>query len=506
MTDIAIAPTCSYTGLTEGKHCSVCNEVLVKQGVIPSLPHVYGDWVVTKIANCGQDGEMARYCSCGNKQTEIIIGTGMHTEFIDKAVAPTCSSTGLTEGKHCAYCGTVLVQQDVIPALEHVFATTYSFDNSFHWYSCTGCDEIKDKAEHQVADDGMCTVCEQPIGDTVGIIYDVSDDGTYAMVVGYTGTATKIRIAETYQGLPVTTIYNKAFDSNKSITSVIIPDSVTTIGNYAFNDCSKLTSVVIGDSVTTIGDFAFGDCDNLASVVIGNSVTTIGDGAFYWCSSLTSVVIPDSVTTIGNSVFGGCSKLTSVSIGNSVVTIGAYMFYRCDKLTSVVIPDSVTTIGDSAFYSCDSLTSVVIPDSVTTIGDSAFYSCDSLTSVVIPDSVTTIGERAFEECSGLTSVVIPNSVTTIGNSAFRNCASLTSVVIPDSVTTIGHGAFSYCSSLTSVVIPDSVTDIGNTAFYNCSNLKDVYYTGSEEEWKAIAISSDNYYLTNATIHYNYISE
>ena len=62
---------------------------------------------------------------------------------------------------------------------------------------------------------------------------------------------------------------------------------------------------------------------------------------------------------------------------------------------------------------------------------------------------------------------------------------------------------------TDIIIPsvspdgDSVTSIGFSAFYGCTALKDVYYTGTAEQWKAIAIWSSNSYLTNATIHYNY---
>ena len=42
-----------------------------------------------------------------------------HDEFTDKAVAATCTETGLTEGKRCARCGKVLVEQTVVAALGH---------------------------------------------------------------------------------------------------------------------------------------------------------------------------------------------------------------------------------------------------------------------------------------------------------------------------------------------------------------------------------------------------
>ena len=359
----------------------------------------------------------------------------------------------------------------------------------------------------------------------------------------------------------VTTIGLRAFDGCRSLTSVTIPNSVTTIRECAFDSCYSLTSVKIGNSVTTIGDCAFRYCNSLTSVTIPNSVTTIGVGAFDGCRSLTSVTIPNSVTTIGVGAFDGCrsltsidvasgnlnysskdgvlfdknkstliqypignkrteytipnsvttigsyafddcSNLTSVTIPNSVTTIGSYAFDDCSNLTSVTIPNSVTTIGKYAFSDCSGLTSVTIGNSVTTIGGHAFSGCSGLTSVTIPNSVTTIGEYAFEFCSGLTSVTIPNSVTTIGESAFSGCSSLTSVTIPNSVTTIGKYAFIYCRSLTSVTIPNSVTTIGDYAFYSCSSLKDVYYLGSEEQWKKISIGSSNDELLNATIHYN----
>ena len=291
------------------------------------------------------------------------------------------------------------------------------------------------------------------------------------------------------------------YPAGKTDTSYSIPNSVTRIGYGAFEYCRSLTSITIPDSVTSIGWYTFSDCSSLTSITIPDSVTRIGSSAFSDCSSLTSITIPDSVTSIGGWAFRWCSSLTSVTIPNSVTSIGDSTFEGCSSLTSITIPDGVTSIGGSAFSGCSSLASITIPDGVTSIGGSAFSGCSSLTSITIPDSVTSIGIHAFFGCKGLTSITIPDGVTSIGSYAFYGCKGLTSITIPVGVTSIGIHAFNDCSSLTSITIPDSVTSIGDSAFNRCGSLKDVYYSGTQEQWKKISIGRNNGYLTSTKIHY-----
>ena len=92
------------------------------------LGHEFRDYVSDGNATCTSDGtktaKCIRYGTGGCTATDTIVDTGSakgHSEVIDPAVAPTCTSTGLTEGKHCAVCNEVLTAQEDVPMLEHDF-------------------------------------------------------------------------------------------------------------------------------------------------------------------------------------------------------------------------------------------------------------------------------------------------------------------------------------------------------------------------------------------------
>ena len=119
--DAAVAPTCTATGLTAGKHCAVCNTVLIAQTTVPAKGHTeVVDAAVP--ATCTATGLTAgKHCAVCN--TVLVAQTTVpakgHTEVIDAAVPATCTATGLTAGKHCAVCNTVLVAQTTVPAKGH---------------------------------------------------------------------------------------------------------------------------------------------------------------------------------------------------------------------------------------------------------------------------------------------------------------------------------------------------------------------------------------------------
>lgn len=99
-------------------------------------------------------------------------------------------------------------------------------------------------------------------------------------------------------------------------TDLVIPPTyegrpITSIGDRAFENCTNIRSVVIGSQVNNIGSYAFQNCTNLEKVTIPDGVKTIGayyGGAFANCSSLAFVTIPKSVEKLGLNTFKDCPK------------------------------------------------------------------------------------------------------------------------------------------------------------------------------------------------------
>ncbi len=154
----AVAATCTKSGKTEGKKCSMCGKVIVEQETIPALGHDMGDYKVTEEPTCTAQGEETAKCSrCDKEETKSIpkLGHGYndyevtkeptctamgektafcsrcnqtvkedvarlpHEETVIAAVEPTCTKNGKTQGKKCGNCGRVLEEQQTVEKLGH---------------------------------------------------------------------------------------------------------------------------------------------------------------------------------------------------------------------------------------------------------------------------------------------------------------------------------------------------------------------------------------------------
>lgn len=175
--------------------------------------------------------------------------------------------------------------------------------------------------------------------------------------------------------------------------------------------------------------------------------------------------------------------------------------YRYD-IKSVTIVNGVTAVNKYAFQGCKNIVSIELPITLEFIGPWAFSSCTSLTDIDLPGSLTYIGKNAFSNCQYLSSLEIPARVSVIVDGAFSGCKSIENLEILSNQTAIQDSAFYGCTELKTLRIPEGIS-INSNAFDMCENIETVYYTGSEESYKAMEVLSSQYNsLDTATVYCN----
>ncbi len=345
---------------------------------------------------------------------------------------------------------------------------------------------------------------------SAGTAYTVSGMGTY--------TGGDIEVPSTVNGVPVTAVAEGAFQNQRGITGIALPDSISVIGKNAFSGCAGMTSLRMGDNVIFIGDYAFHGCNAIRSATIpvialekiySGELTALtvngGEEISYMllgaCEELTEVTIGASVTSIEANAFASCRKLASITVaeGNSVYSSLDGHLYSKDRTvlmryapaateTAFTVPASVTRIETQAFRASSLLTEVVIPDSVTHIGSAAFSACTALTEVTFGSGLQVIGASAFSACTSITYFDIPAAVHTIGDYAFFDCTSLQNIwVAYDNNAFASADGVLYNKDATKLVqypvartetqfeVPDGVAEIGRAAFYHCDALLEVSF-------------------------------
>lgn len=499
--------TCTEAGLTAGKKCAKCGEILVAQQPTALKSHTATSPVTENRVEptCTETGsyDSVVYCEvCGLEISRVTSVIPKNEHQKDKDTCIVCGqyvdSIGLnfrlsSDGTYYIFVGMGSCTDDyvVIPSI----------------YKDLPVKEIDAYLNNNIVTvvipDGVVSIGEKTFERINSLIaFKVDDNNSeYKSIDGNLYS----KDGKTLIKYPI----------GKTNTSLTIPDGVTTIGKESFKGCKNLTDIVIPASVTDIDGYAFYGCTSIKNLYISdlaawcnidfdhfsNPMWYNGENLYLNDCLVTELVIPNGVTHIGQYKFNGIDSIKNVVIPGSVTSIERQAFSNCRGIVSIEIPDSVTSIGDSAFYGCTSLTSLVIPNSVTSLSESVFYNCTALESLTlpfvpapifvhmflysndnadIPESLNTlvinggsISSKMFSRCVSIENVTIGDGVTSIGEQAFSSCTALKNLVIGDNVTTINDYAFAYCNSLESVTFGKGIKVLGSNAFNGCNSIEKV---------------------------------
>lgn len=130
--------------------------------------------------------------------------------------------------------------------------------------------------------------------------------------------------------------------------------------------------------------------------------------------------------------------------------------------------------------------------------------------LVVPEKldgfpVRVIARSAFAY-TNIVNVKLPTTLRLIEDTAFFNCPYLREVMVPNQLIGIGNFAFEYCYNLNRFLIPH-IQYMGNHVFDGCNQLMDVYYLGSQNEWKTIRINiQENSKLLAVRFYYNTVRQ
>ena len=169
--------TCTEPGLTDGKKCSTCGQVLEAQQEISPTGHQHTEIRGAKEATCTEDGYTGdTYCTdCNEKIADgtAIDATGhQHTE-IRGAKEATCTEDGYTGDTYCTDCN------EKIASGEAISATGHHYEDGV----CTDCGE-EDPDYVEPSQPSQPTQPSEPTGTTDPTVPGTGDNMELGLLVG----------------------------------------------------------------------------------------------------------------------------------------------------------------------------------------------------------------------------------------------------------------------------------------------------------------------------------
>ena len=204
--------------------------------------------------------------------------------------------------------------------------------------------------------------------------------------------STIIRLPETVNGMPLTTIMSRAFDG-EDITELYLPASLSELEADALVNMDQLKNIHVSTANHTFR--------SIDGVLFSHDSTVLLN---YPARHGTSYRIPDGTVEIGPQAFQR-TQIRNIVFNHGLVTIGNEAFSET-RINRFDLPDGIVTIGDRAFEQT-LITALTIPDSVISVGESAFSGCKQLSLIYGSGNIQNIEANAFEFISFMARIFGP---------------------------------------------------------------------------------------------------
>lgn len=225
-------------------------------------------------------------------------------------------------------------------------------------------------------------------------------------ITEYIGTSEHVLIPDTIDGLPVTALGHRAF-YEKTVTTVVVPDSVTEIGAACFSGDNYLVSLKLPDGLKRLPPASLESCMRLYDFDLPQSLEKIYSSVFEFNYYLTHLTLPSSLTEIEQLNFIGLYGLQSLTLAEDNAA------FKLDETNGLLMTADGTRLLH-CFSDIVPAEEIILPEGLKTVDPFAFHYDYDVKRIVLPEGVETIGAMAFAMCPNLTEIVIPASVTDIG--------------------------------------------------------------------------------------------
>ena len=182
-------------------------------------------------------------------------------------------------------------------------------------------------------------------------------------------------------------------------------------------------------------------------------------------------------------------------------------FKEQKSIHSLAIPEMINgktvvgfTDGSMDYTHTEHAKHITIPSTVRSVGEKAFANIAEV-HIEFLGALNALGVSSFEECATLEKIKLAEGLTTIPYRCFFGASALDTISIPEGVTIIEENAFTSCESLQSIILPSTLKTIEDGAFLDAAEMKAVFFKGTEEQFDAIEISSNNNELLSANIYF-----